>query len=140
MELDALIAAADRREAPAPRNPGRIVTLTSGTTGTPKGATRTVSRRALAPLAIAGLLDIGRIRPVPRSGEPIVVAPPLYHLYGFVAMMAGLAYGSPLVIERRFDPERTLALVERERAGVLLVVPTMLQRIMQLLGRGSRPP
>jgi acyl-CoA synthetase (AMP-forming)/AMP-acid ligase II/NAD(P)-dependent dehydrogenase (short-subunit alcohol dehydrogenase family) len=131
--ITALIAAgAELDDAPAPPKPGRMVTLTSGTTGTPKGATRSFSPLALAPAAVAGLLDLRRITPVPRSGEPIVVAPPLFHLYGFVGMISGLAYGSPIVIRRRFDPEGTLADVERTSAGILLAVPTMLKRIMDL--------
>jgi fatty-acyl-CoA synthase len=47
-------------------------------------------------------------------------------------MISGLAYGSPIVIRRRFDPEGTLADVERTSAGILLAVPTMLKRIMDL--------
>jgi acyl-CoA synthetase (AMP-forming)/AMP-acid ligase II len=78
------------------------------------------------------LLDLRRITPVPRSGEPIVVAPPLFHLYGFVGMISGLAFGSPIVIRQRFDPEGTLTDIERTGAGVLLAVPTMLKRIMDL--------
>jgi acyl-CoA synthetase (AMP-forming)/AMP-acid ligase II/NAD(P)-dependent dehydrogenase (short-subunit alcohol dehydrogenase family) len=123
-------AAGDRD--PAPDKHGRIVMLTSGTTGTPKGATRTVSPLAIAPVAVAGLLDLGRIRPVARSGDPFVVAPPLFHLYGFVATLAAFAYGSPIVITRRFDPEMTLAQIERTGAGALMAVPTMLKRIMDL--------
>ncbi len=119
-------------EAPAPPKPGRMVTLTSGTTGTPKGATRSFNMLALAPAGVAGLLDLRRITPVARSGEPIVVAPPLFHLYGFVGMIAGLAFGSPIVIRRKFDPEGTLADIERTSADVLLAVPTMLKRIMDL--------
>jgi acyl-CoA synthetase (AMP-forming)/AMP-acid ligase II/NAD(P)-dependent dehydrogenase (short-subunit alcohol dehydrogenase family) len=131
--ISALIAAgAERGEAPAPPTSGRMVTLTSGTTGTPKGATRSINALALAPAAIAGLLDLRRITPAPRSGEPIVVAPPLFHLYGFVGMISGLAFGSPIVIRRRFDPEGTLDDVERTGAEVLLAVPTMLKRIMDL--------
>jgi acyl-CoA synthetase (AMP-forming)/AMP-acid ligase II/NAD(P)-dependent dehydrogenase (short-subunit alcohol dehydrogenase family) len=119
-------------EAPSPSSSGRIVTLTSGTTGTPKGATRSVKLRALAPLAVAGLLDLGRIKPAPRAGEPILVAPPLFHLYGLIGLGVGFALGSPIVIRRRFDPEATLASIERHRAGMLLAVPTMLGRIMDL--------
>jgi acyl-CoA synthetase (AMP-forming)/AMP-acid ligase II len=131
--ITALIdAGAERSDAPAPPKSGRMVTLTSGTTGTPKGATRSLNALALAPATVAGLLDLRRITPVPRSGDPIVVAPPLFHLYGFVGMISGLAYGSPIVIRRRFDPEGTLADVERTGAGVLLAVPTMLKRIMDL--------
>ncbi len=119
-------------EAPPPRAPGRTITLTSGTTGTPKGATRTVSARASVSLAVAGLLDLARIRPTPRAGEPIVVAPPLFHLYGMIGMGLGFGLGSPIVLRRRFDPEATLEQIERTRAGILLAVPTMLGRIMDL--------
>jgi acyl-CoA synthetase (AMP-forming)/AMP-acid ligase II/NAD(P)-dependent dehydrogenase (short-subunit alcohol dehydrogenase family) len=118
---------------PAPPTPGRMVMLTSGTTGTPKGAIRAgISARALAPLALAGLLDLGRIEPLPRSGEPLVVAPPLFHLFGLIGMMAGFALGSPIVVRRRFEPEATLAQIERTHAGVLLAVPTMLKRMIDL--------
>jgi acyl-CoA synthetase (AMP-forming)/AMP-acid ligase II/NAD(P)-dependent dehydrogenase (short-subunit alcohol dehydrogenase family) len=133
--ITALISAgAEQGDVPTPGKSGRMVTLTSGTTGTPKGATRSVNLLALAPAAVAGLLDLRRITPVPRSGDPIVVAPPLFHLYGFAAMISGLAFGSPIVIRRRFDAEGTLADVERTCAGVLLAVPTMLKRIMDLPG------
>jgi acyl-CoA synthetase (AMP-forming)/AMP-acid ligase II len=117
---------------PPPSSHGRTVMLTSGTTGTPKGATRTISPLALAPLAIGGLLDLSRVRPVPRAGEPIVVAPPLFHLYGMIGMALGFGLGSPIVIARRFNPEQTLAQIDHSRAGMLLAVPTMLSRIMQL--------
>ena len=118
--------------APAPADSGRIVMLTSGTTGTPKGAHRSINRGAVPALAVSGLLDLARIKPTPRSGEPFLVAPPLFHLYGQIGLMAGFAMGSPIVIRRRFDAEATLEQIARTRAGTLLAVPTMLQRIMAL--------
>lgn len=126
------LIAGDPPPAPSGALPGRTIMLTSGTTGTPKGATRTIRARALAPMALAGLLDLSRVRPTPRSGEPLVVAPPLFHLFGQIGLLAGFALGSPIVIRRRFDPEAVLAGIERERAGVLLAVPTMLGRILDL--------
>jgi acyl-CoA synthetase (AMP-forming)/AMP-acid ligase II len=129
--LEALIAIGER-DAPAPRATGRIVMLTSGTTGTPKGANRALGRGALAPLALAGLLDLARVKPTPRSGAPLVVAPPLFHLYGLIGLMVAFGLGSPIVIRRRFDTEATLAAIAAHRAEVLLAVPTMLGRIMDL--------
>jgi acyl-CoA synthetase (AMP-forming)/AMP-acid ligase II/NAD(P)-dependent dehydrogenase (short-subunit alcohol dehydrogenase family) len=118
--------------APPPTSSGRTVMMTSGTTGTPKGATRSIAPLALPALALSGLLDLSRIKPTPRSGDPIIVAPPLFHLYGQIGLMAGSLLGSPIVIRRRFDPEAVLQQIESECAGVLLAVPTMLKRIVDL--------
>ena len=131
LTLESLIA--DGGEpAPPPPAAGRVIMLTSGTTGTPKGAVRNVRARSLAPLAVSGLLDLARLKPAPRSGEPLIVAPPLFHLYGLIGLMAGFGLGSPIVIRRRFDPEATLEQIQRTSAGVLLAVPTMLKRILDL--------
>jgi acyl-CoA synthetase (AMP-forming)/AMP-acid ligase II len=119
-------------EPPAPREPGRTIMLTSGTTGTPKGATRTVRARAIAALALPGFLELARFKPTPRAGAPIVVCPPLFHLYGQIGLFAGFGLGSPIAIRRRFDAEATLEQIERHRAEALLAVPTMLKRIMDL--------
>jgi acyl-CoA synthetase (AMP-forming)/AMP-acid ligase II len=137
--LDALMARdrphrSDGRHAtsPPPRSHGRVTMLTSGTTGTPKGAMRELRARSLVPLILAGVVDLGRIRNAPASGDPFVVAPPLFHLYGLVGMTAAFGLGSPIVIRRRFDAERVLEQIDRTQAGVLLAVPTMLSRIMAL--------
>jgi acyl-CoA synthetase (AMP-forming)/AMP-acid ligase II/NAD(P)-dependent dehydrogenase (short-subunit alcohol dehydrogenase family) len=122
----------DAEDPPPPRAYSRTITLTSGTTGTPKGATRTVKPRSVVPLAAAGLLDLARIKPTPRAGEPIVLPPPLFHLYGMIGIGLGFGLGSPIVIRRRFHPEAALEQIERTRAGMLLAVPTMLKRIMDL--------
>jgi acyl-CoA synthetase (AMP-forming)/AMP-acid ligase II len=133
--LTELIASGSRGEhgvAPAPRSHGSVTMLTSGTTGTPKGAKRSLNPRSLVPLALGGASDLGRIRSAPRSGDPFVVGPPLFHLYGMVGMSAAFALGAPIVIRRRFDPEATLDQIERHGAGALFAVPTMLGRIMSL--------
>jgi acyl-CoA synthetase (AMP-forming)/AMP-acid ligase II/NAD(P)-dependent dehydrogenase (short-subunit alcohol dehydrogenase family) len=129
--LSALIALRTP-DPPAPATPGRTIMLTSGTTGTPKGATRTVRARAIAALALPGFLELARFKPTPRSGAPIVVCPPLFHLYGQIGLFAGFGLGSPIAIRRRFDPEATLEQIERHQAEALLAVPTMLKRIMDL--------
>ena len=129
--LDALVAL-KTDVAPVPAQHGRTIMMTSGTTGTPKGATRSIGARAIPALAYAGLTDFGRIKPTPRSGDPIVVAPPLFHLYGQIGLAVGALLGSPLLISRRFDPENVLRQIETHRAGVLLAVPTMLKRIIDL--------
>ena len=123
--LEAMITESPTEPAAPTRKNARFIILTSGTTGTPKGARRS-SPKGLGP--IAGLLD----RIPHRSGETMVVAAPLFHSWGFVNMVLGITLGARLVLDGRFDPGRTMELVERYRAEVLVAVPVMLQRILEL--------
>jgi acyl-CoA synthetase (AMP-forming)/AMP-acid ligase II len=123
--LDSLIAEnGDSNLKPPPDKP-RFVILTSGTTGTPKGAQRS-SPDGL--LAVASIID----KITYRGRETMVVAAPLFHSWGFFHFLISLPTASTLVLRRRFDPEETLRAVEEHRAEVLAVVPVMLQRILQL--------
>jgi fatty-acyl-CoA synthase len=122
--LEELIDGADDRPLPAPRSPGGLVLLTSGTTGTPKGAPRTVR----SPLAAAQFLD----RIPLRTGECTVMAAPLFHGTGLSQFLLSFALGSTVVLRRRFDPEMTLRSIQDNRATALVLVPTMLRRILDL--------
>jgi len=123
--LEELIAAGSERRPDAPGRVGKTVILTSGTTGSPKGANRP-SPRSLDP-AISVLSKI----PL-RRGQISVVAAPLFHTWGFAHFALGLMLNSTLVLRRRFDPEATLAVIAHTRADSLAVVPVMLQRILDL--------
>ncbi len=123
--IDGLIEGADRSDLSPPSETPRFVILTSGTTGTPKGAQRS-SPNGLG--AIASLLS-----KIPfRSGERMMIACPLFHSWGFTHFVLGLPLGATIVLRRRFSEESTLQAVEEHRAQVLAVVPVMLQRIMNL--------
>jgi acyl-CoA synthetase (AMP-forming)/AMP-acid ligase II len=116
-------------EAPAkvrPAHPGRVVIMTSGTTGAPKGA----QRNSVAPPLDAAVSAFLRL-PL-RAREPVVVAPPLFHALGFGFFGFALALQGTLVLQRRFDPEEVLAAVADHRATTLVVVPVMLRRILAL--------
>jgi fatty-acyl-CoA synthase len=123
--LDSLIASAPDSNLKPPPDKPRFVILTSGTTGTPKGAQRS-SPDGL--LSVAALLD----RIPFRSREKMMVAAPLFHSWGFFHFIMSLPTASTLVLRRRFDPEATLRAVQEHRAQVLAVVPVMIQRILQL--------
>jgi fatty-acyl-CoA synthase len=124
LAIDELAREQSVAAVPAPRRPGGMVLLTSGTTGTPKGA----PRNKIDPLQSAQLLD--RI-PWPANST-YVVAAPLFHATGLATCSLGLALGNRTVLARRFDPESTLQAVATHRAGALIVVPTMLHRILDL--------
>ncbi len=123
--LEQLIAAgAEANHKPPPDKP-RFVILTSGTTGTPKGAQRS-SPDGL--LAVAALIE-----KIPfRSRQTMMIAAPLFHSWGFFHFIMSLPTGSTMVLRRRFDPEETLQAVQESRAEVLAVVPVMIQRILSL--------
>jgi acyl-CoA synthetase (AMP-forming)/AMP-acid ligase II len=113
------------RELPTPPESGRYIILTSGTTGTPKGAQRG-SPEGLMPLA-AFLSKIPR-----RRRETVVISAPLFHSWGFSHFVLGLPLGATMVLRRRFDPEDALATVAQHRARTLVVVPVMMQRMLEL--------
>ncbi|MEQ8742991.1 AMP-binding protein [Parasphingorhabdus sp.] len=67
------------------------------------------------------------------SSETTALIPaPLYHNAGFGMMYTAINRGAHLVLTPRFDPELTLAEIERTRATWIYLVPTMMNRIWQL--------
>jgi acyl-CoA synthetase (AMP-forming)/AMP-acid ligase II len=108
-----------------PPEEGRMVILTSGTTGPPKGA-RIARASGLEPLA--WYLSVVPI----DAGSTCLIPAPLYHAHGLGQFTIATALGCTVVLPRTFDAEETLALIERHRVEVMAVVPTMLSRIMDL--------
>jgi acyl-CoA synthetase (AMP-forming)/AMP-acid ligase II len=123
--LESVIAAHAGQKPPKPPKPGKVILLTSGTTGTPKGATRGAEGGSSA---MAGMLD----RIPWRSGETTVVAAPMFHAWGFGQLVIAAVMTNTVVTRRRFDPEATLEMVASTKASGLSIVPVMLERIMEL--------
>ena len=123
--LDALIHGGDTSSPPKPDEWPKITILTSGTTGTPKGAPRSEPRS----LSLLG----GLFSKVPfRAREVTELCVPMFHALGFAQAIVGVGLGSTLVVHRRFDPEQTLDSLERHRATAMVMVPVMLSRFLDL--------
>jgi fatty-acyl-CoA synthase len=122
--IEGLIAAGDQGAGRPPKEPGGLVLLTSGTTGTPKGAPRQVS----SPFSAAQFIDRIPLRP----GERTFLGAPLFHGTGLSQFLLTLSLGSTTFVRRRFDPKVTLEMLAKYRVEELVVVPTMLQRILNL--------
>ncbi|MFC0113528.1 acyl-CoA synthetase [Kibdelosporangium aridum] len=122
--LEDLIVNTDDRPVPNPPRPGGFVLLTSGTTGTPKGAPRQVK----SGLSAAQFLD----RIPLRTNECTVLAAPLFHGTALSQFILAFALGCTVVVRRKFDAEATLKMVQDNNATELVLVPTMLQRILDL--------
>ena len=123
--VDALISAHLGQRPKPTRARGKLILLTSGTTGTPKGARRSAGG---GPSELTAVLSA-----VPwRAEETTVVAAPMFHAWGYGQLVLGTLLSCTLVVRRKFDAEATLALVDQHRATGLSVVPVMIDRIMEL--------
>jgi fatty-acyl-CoA synthase len=123
--LEQLIEAGDTSDLRPPSQDGRFVILTSGTTGTPKGAQRAQPEGLSILAAVFSKIPL-------RVEDKTMIAAPLFHSWGFTHFLFGTALGSTLVLRRRFDPEGTLKAVEENGATVLVAVPVMIKRILEL--------
>jgi fatty-acyl-CoA synthase len=124
--LDQLIDGRLGRRPDPSRRKSDIILLTSGTTGTPKGAKRSEGSGGAGDLK--AVLD----RTPWHAEEPIVIVAPMFHAWGFSQLLFAALLACPIVTRRKFDPEATLELVDRHKATGLAVVPVMFDRIMDL--------
>ncbi|KAA0086567.1 acyl-CoA synthetase [Mycolicibacterium sp. P9-64] len=123
------------RSTPPPKSTAhsKIIILTSGTTGTPKGASRSAPP-SLAP--IGGILSH-----VPfKSGEVTSLPAPMFHALGFLHSTIAMMLGSTLVLRRRFKPATVLADIEKHGVTAVVVVPVMLSRILDTFDAMERKP
>jgi len=118
-----------------PSRTGRIVILTSGTTGAPKGASRGGPGGIDPAIAFLSRIPL-------RARQTTLVAAPLFHAWGFANLLLASLLSTTVVLQRRFDPAATLAALSQHRANALVAVPVMLQRILDLPDhvRTSRRP
>jgi acyl-CoA synthetase (AMP-forming)/AMP-acid ligase II len=113
-------------EEPAPpEQPGRLIVLTSGTTGTPKGARRPTPKGPQDAAAVLSRIPL-------RSSDRILVAAPVFHTWGLAGVQLGMSMRATLVMRRQFDPEDVLRAVDEHRCTAVFAVPVMLRRIMDL--------
>ncbi len=122
--VDDLVRQGSTAALTPPSKPGRIVILTSGTTGTPKGAPRTEAGIDAA----AALLS----RMPLRRGDRTYVAAPLFHTWGLAHLLMGMLLETQIVVTRRFDPEQFLKVLTEQRCDAAVVIPIFLQRVLQL--------
>ncbi|SNT45315.1 Acyl-CoA synthetase (AMP-forming)/AMP-acid ligase II [Asanoa hainanensis] len=107
-----------------PGRPGRTVVLTSGTTGTPKGARRP---HPGGPGPLAAILD--RI-PV-RAGSRMFIAAPLFHTWGYASLQLAIGLRATVVLSPRFSPASAASLVRSHGCSSVFAVPVMLSRLLE---------
>jgi acyl-CoA synthetase (AMP-forming)/AMP-acid ligase II/uncharacterized membrane protein len=124
--LDEIAAHGDPTPMPPPGRSAKVTILTSGTSGLPKGATRgDISLTLDPPAALLERIPL-------HEGDRIRIAAPMFHAWGFSNLALGMGLGATFVLRRRFDPEQALADIAQHECQALVVVPVMLQRILDL--------
>jgi fatty-acyl-CoA synthase len=123
--LEDLIAVGDPSDVVPPQNKGRVVILTSGTTGSPKGAQRKQPESLDPAAALFSMIPL-------RAQERTMIAAPMFHSWGFVHFTLAMGLGSTVVLRRKFDPEDTLSATAQHECTALVVVPVMLSRMLEL--------
>lgn len=120
-----LVAQAPPGELRPPTRDGRTIVLTSGTTGTPKGA------RRRTPSGLGPLVSIIHRIPLHARDRLMIVAP-LFHTWGYAALQISFALRATAVLQRRFEPAGCVALAAQHRVRGLFAVPVMLQRLLDV--------
>ena len=131
--LAEVIARGNGRPAPKASKHPSIIILTSGTTGTPKGANR-AAPPSLAPIG-------GVLSHVPfKAGEVTSLPAPMFHALGFLHATIAMMLGTTLVLRRRFKPATVLEDVEKHQVTAMVVVPVMLSRMLDHLEQMTPKP
>ena len=129
--LESLAAKAEDAEvtalgpADAPGAGGSMI-YTSGTTGKPKGALRSGTRGD--PASAAALLQLIGYQP----DDVYLTTGPLYHSgpLGFMAIVQGL--GGSVIVQRHFEAEDWLRLIDRHKVTTTFSAPTPVRRVLDL--------
>jgi long-chain acyl-CoA synthetase len=105
------------------------ILYTSGTTGRPKGAVSTHFAIVQSLMAFGCRTAIDRLRRPEENTSTLppafILIVPLFHVTGCVpVMLSCFTSGLKLVIMYKWDPERALQLIEREKVTNFVGVPT----------------
>jgi len=104
---------------------GGTMIYTSGTTGKPKGAVRSGGQD---PEVLGALLGLFGYRP----DDVYLTSGPLYHSGPSAFMGAALLYGQTIVVQRRFDAEDWLRLVDKYQVTSTFSAPALTRMICAL--------
>jgi fatty-acyl-CoA synthase/long-chain acyl-CoA synthetase len=119
------VAPATPPDVPSATEAGATMIYTSGTTGKPKGALRLGTAD---PNQLGAMVQLIGYRP----DDIYITTGPLYHSGPGGFMAISLALGQTIVLQRKFDPEDWMRLVDRYRCTSTFSAPTPIRMICTL--------
>lgn len=126
-DIDMMAVPAPAWPVSHPRERIAAIVYTSGTSGRPKGVM--LSHRALQANVRQGVEHLGL---TPRRDVMLGVLPQ-FHCYGMTQLtLTPLTHGVRVVYTARFMPKRLIDLVKKERATILVGIPSMFNAVASL--------
>ncbi|WP_054812838.1 AMP-binding protein [Nocardia arizonensis] len=122
--IEELIAQGHER-FPKPTHSGKLIVLTSGTSGTPKGARRPHPKGFGTVAALLSRIPL-------RANDTMLIPAPLFHTWGLAALQMSTALRATVVLPSQFDAEDCLRLIAEHRVTTFIAVPIMVHRILEL--------
>ncbi|HEX4729135.1 MAG TPA: AMP-binding protein [Jatrophihabitans sp.] len=130
--IEGLLGSRTAGRPPAPARSQRIVLLTSGTTGAPKGAARDFGLSLAIPGGYLSKIEL-------RAERPVYVSVPVFHAWGLLSCVVALALADTLVLARRTEPVELARSLAEHRCDALITVPVLLGRLIGLLESQAHP-
>jgi acyl-CoA synthetase (AMP-forming)/AMP-acid ligase II len=127
VDFDAITAQQGKEEPPGEveEEDVAMILYTAGTTGKPKGVVLT--HKSWLWSAMNGTTSF-RVRP----GMKTLTVYPFFHAAGFFNLFISVFNAAPLVTLQKFDPDRFLKIMEREKVNRVANPPTIYNRILQV--------
>lgn len=118
-------ASADEPEVTAVDDDLLYIMYTSGTTGLPKGVVHTHGTTLWALITILATADM-------HDGDRYLAALPMFHVGSLTPVTLNVYAGATSVVMREFDPVRAWQLIQEEKITTALLVPAMLNFMIQV--------
>lgn len=124
-------AEVDARAAAVSPDDVADILFTSGTTGRAKGALCTHAQNIRTYQAWTGRTGVS-------AGDRYLIVNPMFHSFGYKAgVLASVIKGATMVLQRVFEPEETMRIIEAEKVTVLPGPPTIYTTLLDAPGRAE---
>ncbi len=117
------VTSATLEAATLERDETQLIMFTSGTSGEPNAVRLTVGNLVASATTSAFRLGVG-------PDDRWLCCLPMYHMGGLAPVVRSALYGTPVVIQRAFDPDATARVLEDYSITGVSLVPTMCKRLL----------